>query len=290
MAKRGPKTDAGRRAVRFNAIKHGLTASSPVIAGFESEEAWQDHLERLLHDYAPETYMEECLIRQIADLLWRLERIPRVEKATIGSNQQWIIYNYYAKRRSYGISNPDPQARSRELMEASKVPSLLVDLLDLPAKATVARADACLMLRALREVAPGLADNVALPDESPLRVESLRSLLEQCASRQSMTLRSLVTDVFTKLMDKSALLFCENSDFLKYASSAAVQGLIPDEGTLNKLMRYESHLHRQLVQTMHVLEDIQNKRQAKVSIPARLEIVGVPEGTRDRVRKLSSVD
>ncbi len=43
-------------------------------------------------------------------------------------------------------------------------------------------------------------------------------------------------------------------------------------------MRYEAHLHRQLLQTMHELEALQARRQGHATPLARLDVAGGPGG------------
>ena len=52
--------------------------------------------------------------------------------------------------------------------------------------------------------------------------------------------------------------------------------LIPETDTLAKIMRYEAHLHRQYIQTLHELEAIQLRRQGGQSPLARLDISAPP--------------
>jgi hypothetical protein len=52
--------------------------------------------------------------------------------------------------------------------------------------------------------------------------------------------------------------------------------LIPGEMTGPKIMRYESHLHRQWLQTQHELEAIQSRRRGEPTTLARLDITAPP--------------
>ncbi len=52
--------------------------------------------------------------------------------------------------------------------------------------------------------------------------------------------------------------------------------LLPPEDTLNKLMRYEAHLNRQLIQNLHEHEALQARRQGGVAPLARLDVQGLP--------------
>jgi hypothetical protein len=54
--------------------------------------------------------------------------------------------------------------------------------------------------------------------------------------------------------------------------------IVPDRGELNKIMRYETHLHRQCVQVQHELEALQARRKGEPAHLARLDISATPMG------------
>jgi hypothetical protein len=78
----GPKTDEGRAAVRFNAVKHGATADTLVLPG-EDAEAVKHLREDLLDEYQPATPTEHLLLEEFVRSSWRLLRMRRIE------NQMW---------------------------------------------------------------------------------------------------------------------------------------------------------------------------------------------------------
>jgi hypothetical protein len=53
--------------------------------------------------------------------------------------------------------------------------------------------------------------------------------------------------------------------------------LLRDDRDLNKLVRYEAHLHRQLLQTLHELEALQARRRGGEAPLARVDVQGLPE-------------
>lgn len=79
MTKRGPKTAAGRAALRLNALRHGIISNSPVIPGVESEEDWERHRQGIIDSLQPEGFLEEELAARLAGILWRLHRVTRYE-------------------------------------------------------------------------------------------------------------------------------------------------------------------------------------------------------------------
>ena len=54
--------------------------------------------------------------------------------------------------------------------------------------------------------------------------------------------------------------------------------ILPDSRELDKIMRYETHIHRQLLQTLHELEALQARRRGEVPHLARLDISATPMG------------
>jgi hypothetical protein len=75
------------------------------------------------------------------------------------------------------------------------------------------------------------------------------------------------------------------ADFWKTASMAMTKmglasatrgGLLPGDYHLPTIMRYEAHLHRQYIQTLHELEAMQARRKGESSPLARLDITGPP--------------
>jgi hypothetical protein len=52
--------------------------------------------------------------------------------------------------------------------------------------------------------------------------------------------------------------------------------LVPEDQVLERVMRYEAHLHRQLLQSMHELEALQARRQGDLAPLARLDVAGGP--------------
>jgi hypothetical protein len=72
-------------STRFNAMKHGLTAKKMVVTPYESEKDYEVIVEGLRQDFHPKTNVEEILIQQVANTLWRRQRLVRMEKTSIES-------------------------------------------------------------------------------------------------------------------------------------------------------------------------------------------------------------
>ena len=66
------------RLTSLNALRHGLTARTAVLAT-EDPAAYQLHCRQFMDEYKPATPTETQLVQQLADTSWRINRIPRLE-------------------------------------------------------------------------------------------------------------------------------------------------------------------------------------------------------------------
>jgi hypothetical protein len=74
----GPRTPAGKQRSSLNALRHGLTAASPVLPS-EDPAAYDGHRRSFFDEYQPATPTESQLVTELADTAWRLNRIPLLE-------------------------------------------------------------------------------------------------------------------------------------------------------------------------------------------------------------------
>src|SRR4051812_24503321 len=78
----GPRTAQGKSRSRFNALKHGLTAKTPVLPG-EDADAYQGRIDAWKRDLAPRDHVEDGLAHRAAHLSWLLDRADRAETARL---------------------------------------------------------------------------------------------------------------------------------------------------------------------------------------------------------------
>jgi hypothetical protein len=74
----GPKTEDGKRRSRRNAVRHGLTAETVVVA-LEDIEDYQAFEAAIIADYDARTAVERELVLRLASLLWRVRRATAIE-------------------------------------------------------------------------------------------------------------------------------------------------------------------------------------------------------------------
>ena len=81
---RGPVSDAGKAAVRLNAFKTGLTGVTVVFPG-DDVDLYSQHVTSYETQFEPVGPEESALVQSIADIRWRLNRIPGLEQAILST-------------------------------------------------------------------------------------------------------------------------------------------------------------------------------------------------------------
>ncbi len=78
----GPRTPEGKLRSKMNAVKHGMTARTPVLPG-EDPDAFRDRLDSWAEALAPADAVEQFLVEQAATASWKIERADRIEAARL---------------------------------------------------------------------------------------------------------------------------------------------------------------------------------------------------------------
>jgi hypothetical protein len=90
-ARRGPKTSAGRLAVRTNATRHGIRSVNPIVNAYEKPKDWEAHRQAIIDSLAPEGGIEQALAERVALCSWRLNRVIVYESERIDQAQERVL-------------------------------------------------------------------------------------------------------------------------------------------------------------------------------------------------------
>jgi hypothetical protein len=74
----GPRTPQGKAAVRYNGLRHGITARHAVLEG-ENPADFEETIRAFEDDLQPAGPDESVLVHRIADCWWRLRRLRQSE-------------------------------------------------------------------------------------------------------------------------------------------------------------------------------------------------------------------
>src|SRR5688572_18996317 len=103
----GPVTDLGKATAKFNALKHGMTASTAVLP-YEDADSYAELREAFIDTYKPANAVEASLVETIANSYWRLLRVRRVETAAFDMSIR-------ALKKKYNYSQAPLQAEDQTL-------------------------------------------------------------------------------------------------------------------------------------------------------------------------------
>jgi len=116
----GPKTEEGKNHSRLNALKHGLLASTVLIAKGRTEESAQfaELLAALDQDLQPVGRLEEMMVEKIAVCWWRQKRALDMDVELVPANQymdQVLRYETSAQRQlAHAINQLERLQRARK--------------------------------------------------------------------------------------------------------------------------------------------------------------------------------
>lgn len=80
----GPRSEAGKLTSSANAKTHGLTTRQALLP-FEDATEYLSHHQDYKNRYLPQSHISEDLVTELADLRWRLQRVPLFEAQVINA-------------------------------------------------------------------------------------------------------------------------------------------------------------------------------------------------------------
>jgi len=272
----GPQTEQGKAISRLNALKHGILSKELLLTGEVSREL--EELSRCLRvELRPEGELELVLVDRIATCVWRLRRVLRVETSEIRRSQLRLM-----EEEDEADLSMDGCARSlkdakEELQAAEDALAFLKgdgDLLqiDLEDDTPLGKAFDSLADEHFQEVEQNTpATEIRSHALSQgWTAERLRKALVPILQEQVRTARAAVRKAqirWTVHEKRETERRC-----LKLVTRE-----VPQESTLNRLLRYEAALERQLYRALHELLRLQSTRAGRpVPPPLALDVdVGV---------------
>jgi hypothetical protein len=122
--KRGPRTTQGKLRSSMNAVKHGRYARSFYVLRHEDKAEFEHLVEKIARRIQPQDDFEYHLVRQLAAVEWRLQRVLLVDTTILDRE-------FTVKESAFGQAGiaSDPAASlgaaTHALLENSKLPYFL---------------------------------------------------------------------------------------------------------------------------------------------------------------------
>jgi hypothetical protein len=249
----GPKSEAGKHASRLNALKHGLLAQEVVITRGdykEDEQAFAQLLDELREQFKPMGVAEELEIQKIALCYWRKRRAIRYEHGAI-------------RLRSGNLRGRDQRDRWRRFDEAFRsgvdldhswhgIEYLIGYLEHVKGQVLKGKVEG----ETLEWLVKIFPDLFALPDTMS------SGDAEEYVTGPPEYLRVLLDGIDAQLRRLPSLSAkaarSEQLDLDSKLRSAA----LPGSRVVEKLVRYETSIDRELDRALKRLEQMQERRQA----------------------------
>lgn len=270
----GPRTAAGKRRSRMNAIKHGLFSKHLLLEGEDPSEYERLH-QGLRNDWRPMGVRETLEVEHLAGLFWRRRRCLVAETAVIARSPGFVgavgrtdLPNQHLLRACLNDGSAPMGAKIALLSHTlEKLPQLAKQL-------ATPGFNPSEVLATLRTIDGNF-------DDGPLSILYQKILAlpfntssddkRDCEATEATDFKSeavlgLLTGEFARLL---RLLIVEQSKDVVYTSLAS---LLPSQDDLDRVVRYESHLSREIDRTENRLERWQRERRAARSSTIRMDL------------------
>jgi hypothetical protein len=288
--------------VARNAIKHGFLAREVVITtghGAECVQEFHDLVEQLNEQYEPVGIVEESLVQTIATCWWRKARVIRAENGEIRKRLDTLAVDRALRNSdeanlaltlsemNFSFFNPENQA-DQHVSTMDRWSALQVAQSNLLRHHSGLAYLSALLITAKSEItrngyisnnivkkilsAFGLRDRLlmatclsALPSEVKVDDGTSENIEKRQADKECVAAAIALIDHRLETIN-TFIEYAKERENLAVDAEARSLSLPPAEAT-DKLLRYESHLDRQLYRAMDQLERLQRQHRGEIVPP-----------------------
>jgi hypothetical protein len=119
----GPTTLEGKERSRGNALRHGLTAETVIVA-LEDQEDYQAFEAAIIADYDAQSVVERELVLRLASVLWRLRRAAGIEAALFEQNLEPCDLKLPPPKHDGQIDRAEPNQSDPKILDQTGAASL----------------------------------------------------------------------------------------------------------------------------------------------------------------------
>jgi hypothetical protein len=275
----GPKTPAGKAAASMNAMKHGILSKEVIVRGLcikESNRQLQAIRRQFVQHYAPVGAQEEMLVDQIVVCYWRKRRVLKAESGEIALSVGqgiWERLKVKAGQRMRFEQAWTVHGESKLKLSTAGI-DYMMEVLETTRDLVMEKGE--LTEEAFEEVVKvfgyephGVSLALAVMDEwhksNPEGLEP--AILKQ--KFQEVVCAFIDDQLETRRQHRRILKMREKMEDESHQAAA----VLPSAETLDKILRYETTLDRQLRHAMHELERLQRMRKGEnVPPPLMMEV------------------
>jgi hypothetical protein len=308
----GPKTEAGKARSATNALRHGLRSDAPVVPG-EDPDAWEAHRAGIVASFSPAGALEAELAGRVALSLWRLRRVAAYETAVTTLSVNAAEEDVRADAPfGTGKSDHQKLTETLEALEKRRdtvdlwdeTLRLLQQLPHLPDGEPIDGDEVYGILEDVRGELPGAEEEafdtedkkflaeVGLPADElddPWNWQGWTAgMVRRAIDRMARAFKTSAVKLLARALAGRQEVQDNGRAEVKRLEREArelrrrlrtqeerlrQQRMLPEDKTLDKVLRYEAHASRQMLQALHTLERLQAARAGEpVPPPAALDV------------------
>jgi hypothetical protein len=241
----GPRTDAGKLRSSLNAVRHGLAGKHLLLPGEDAAE-YERRMDSVFVALAPADEAQAQLVALVADDLWKLERLGKIELgASLARIEELLAHtasaetcstlttamNGMARAITTWEAEPLPQERDDEFLRRYQVLSAAISFVEVVPGVPADLLNAC---AELQDRVRGERNDLTVPRDAYLALAQAARVLMATLLTQGDQLDSV------------------QQDLRKAIATLA----LPDEGELKKLARYRKLLEDGLQRRLAALEQL----------------------------------
>lgn len=257
----GPRTAAGKLTSRKNAAKHGILAKTLIVEdGFlaENRGTFEQMVNAFYKDLSPVGAVELMLVDRVVSTYWKIYRLARAERASVEEasanhfldTRKAFIEHLNLVNIRYEKSHAPYQVRLKSSLECE-------DLLE---KAIIIRQELELEGLPLPEECKEWLFDMGLEEKNSPAFHLFTWTYCREGKEPKVDPKSTALGVALEESLRKNLAAVKEAEALK-ASAEQASLVLPNTEDLQKFQRYEAHLHKMLMQTLHELQRLQALRK-----------------------------
>ena len=289
----GPRTAKGKAVSRMNAVKHGILSTEVVVRGLriqEREDEFRALREQCWQCLAPVGSVEEMLVDRIVTAQWRLRRVLMAETGEIvlsvdgglrrRANRDPLPLHIFMDKRRDAAEQMEKSTQGLEYLDA--VLSLLREDVEREGGLTEGVYEQLLKrfigqpnsltrdFVRLRERFVGDSSSFAKASADASTSAQASADAEELKESRRRTVLRFIEEKLAKYEELSGRSE-ERED--KEETAQQLANVLPSAAVLDKILRYENALERQLYRAMNQLERLQRRREGEeIPPPVTLQL------------------
>jgi predicted transcriptional regulator len=273
----GPQTPAGCAVSKMNALKHGILSKEAVVCGRcikEDDREFAALHQRFWETMMPDGPMEEMLVDQIVTAHWRRRRALKAEAGEIALNVDEGQWARYTRNPGFDMDAWLAHDDASFAMHESVLGIKYLEKRLKEVREALAR-EGELSEATLRTLLTRFGGK---PNILTDRLDELRAYwLQNPDGLEASALREKHKQMVGEFLDEEShflagqMVDCDEREAnVEEARQAAA--VLPSPEVLEKIMRYETKLERQMYRAMNQLERLQRRRMGE-AVPPPLSMI-----------------